>query len=74
HSEWTESDCNALLTYVEENKASSENSKGFKNSFWQGCAVVLNQKRTAGGPKTWTACRSKWQRDVSLFIRLNAFR
>ncbi|KAK7453362.1 hypothetical protein VKT23_011626 [Stygiomarasmius scandens] len=74
NADWTESDCDRLLAYLEAHKSVSENSKGFKKSFWVNCAVHMNQTRTSGGPKTHASCRSKWQREFiapyNLIIKL----
>jgi hypothetical protein len=64
---WTEADEIALLDFMYKCKTDGTHQfvpQGltFKRPFWTAAVALLEPLTTHGGPKTLTACQSKWDR------------
>ena len=54
-----------LIEFLIDMKAKSEGT-GFKKSVWTAVSVHMEQSRTKGALKMWSACQGKWNRVSSL--------
>ncbi|KIL58958.1 hypothetical protein M378DRAFT_85731, partial [Amanita muscaria Koide BX008] len=54
---WTMEDEKSLINFMKEHKSEAGDGWNFKKATWQAAAVELSKR----SPKTWSACKSKWQ-------------
>lgn len=64
---WTEPDEKALIEYFIEHLSEAGDGKNFKKTTLEGAAKAVNLFRTAGGPKTASACGTKLKQ-VRVFV------
>ena len=61
-ADWSENDEKELVSFLLEHKAEAGDSATFKPTVWRAASQHLEQFRVKGGPKTASACSSKWSR------------
>ncbi|KAJ3007619.1 hypothetical protein NUW54_g3478 [Trametes sanguinea] len=61
HAKWTLEDEKMFVNYLTDHLA-EQGDGNYKMSTFNAAAAVLEGMRTAGGPKTGTACKNKWSR------------
>ncbi|KAL1944222.1 hypothetical protein VTO73DRAFT_3407 [Trametes versicolor] len=61
NAKWTLEDEKAFVGYLADHVA-EQGDGNYKMSTFNSAATFLEERRTAGGPKTGTACKNKWAR------------